>query len=136
MIENQLERCFERPFKFWAEYDSHCILCAWPDVERIALENGYEPRATMKKYISMARKGDVTHSGSPPRNILVFSFTNVTLGKPAASSMVSKDDGVAKGLFGRLRSTMPKSKPSSCEIEIPVPALSKNISSSSKETLP
>src|SRR5216683_227690 len=130
MIENQLERCFERPFKFWAEYDPHCILCAWPDVERIALENCYEPKATMKKYISMARKGDVTHSGSPPRNILIFSFTNVTLGKPTASSMVSKDDGVAKGPFGRLRSTMPKSKPCACETVIPVPSLSRSSPSS------
>jgi len=77
----------------------------------------------------------LTHSGSLPSNVLVLSFVNVTVWKPASSLMVSSDDCDAKSPFGRLRSTIPKSNPFSSEILIPVPSLSKYTSFSPAETL-
>src|SRR5712691_55904 len=130
MVENQLERCIEDPFKFGAEYHPYFTLSARPDVAPITFKDRFKPVAVMNK--DRTEEEILTHSGSLPSNVLVFSFTNITLEKPAASSMVSKDDGVANGPFGRLRSTMPKSKPSSCETVMPVPSLSKYSSSSTE----
>jgi len=49
MIENQFERGFEQTLKFGAEYDAHYALCARVDIDRVALENCFEPSATMNK---------------------------------------------------------------------------------------
>jgi hypothetical protein len=47
MIENQLESCLEETLEFGAEYDAYRALCSRLDVDRITLEDGLKPRATI-----------------------------------------------------------------------------------------
>jgi hypothetical protein len=47
MIENELESCLEQTLKFGAEYDAYRTLCARLDVDRITLEDRFEPGATV-----------------------------------------------------------------------------------------